>query len=84
MLYTGDVIEAFGYDVDTMLAMRAPFVVEINERRPVTGGGTQARSIYFLGCRFANRPFTADIGSADIIKMDYTVKAARILKTQYQ
>ena len=84
VLYTGDVLDAFGYDVDTLLAMRAPFVVEIAERRPVTGGGTQSRSIYFLGCRFANRPFTADIGAADIIRMDYEVKAARILKTPYQ
>lgn len=84
VLYTGDVIDAFGYDVDTMLAIRAPFVLEMNERRPVTGGSVESRATYFLGCRFSTRPFEADIGSAELIRMTYEAKAARILRTGWQ
>ena len=84
VLYTGDVIDAFGFDVDTLLAIRAPFVLEIAERRPVAGGTTQSRSTYFLGCRFSTRPFEADIGSADLIRMSYEAKAARVLRTAFQ
>jgi hypothetical protein len=84
VLYSGDVVDAFGFDVDTLLAIRAPFVIEMNERRPVSGGGIQSRSTYFLGCRFKNRPFEASIQDADIIRMSYTVNAARVLRTKYQ
>lgn len=84
VLYSGDILDSFGFDVDTLLAMKTPFVLEMGEKRPVTGGGTQGRATYFLGCRFANRPFTADIQSADIIRMDYQAKAARILRTAWQ
>lgn len=84
VLYSGDVIDAFGYDVDTLLSIQSAFVIEMNERRPVVGGGTQSRSTYFLGCRFANRPFTADIQTADLIRQDYQVKAAQILRSAWQ
>jgi hypothetical protein len=84
VLYSGDVIDSCGYDVDTMLAMAVPFVTDLNQRRPILGGGYQQRDIYFLGCRFKNRPWTADISGDAIIKMDYTVNAARILKTAWQ
>ena len=85
ILYTGDIINSFGYDVDTLLAMRKPFAIEINERRPSPSNPDviQARSQYFIGCRFANRPVSIDIGTSELIKQSCEVKAARLIKTDW-
>jgi hypothetical protein len=85
ILYEGDILSSFGYDVDTLLAMRKPFAIEIIERRPNPSdtNSVQARSKYFVGCRFGSRPETIDIGTGDLIKQDVEVKAARLIKTDW-
>lgn len=84
ILYTGDVLDAFGFDVDTLLAIRSPIVIEINEKRPVAGGGTQSRSTFFLGTWFQNRPVSYDIAGDYVIKQTVEAMAARIIRTQFQ
>lgn len=85
ILYAGDILASFGYDVDTLLAMRKPFAIQIIERRPNPNNldAIQARSKYFIGCRFANRPESIDIGSGELIRQDCEVNAARLLKTDW-
>ena len=85
ILYSGDILNSFGYDVDTLLAMRKPFAIEINERRPSPSNPDviQSRSQYLVGCRFANRPQSIDIGSSELIHQSCEVKAARLLKTDW-
>lgn len=85
ILYDGDILSHFGYDVDTLLAMKKPFAIEIVERRPNPNAldAIQVRSKYFVGCRFGDRPETIDIGTGDLIKQDCEVKAARLIKTEW-
>ena len=83
ILYSGDILDAFGFDVDTLLAIRAPIVIEVNERRPLVGGGTQSRSTFFLGVWFKNRPVTYDISGDYVVKQTVSAYAARIIRTSF-
>lgn len=84
ILYQADILETFGFDVSSLLEISPTFVLDMVERRPVAGGGIQSRSTYFIGCRFANRPFEADIHEANLIIQEVEAQAARVLKTNWQ
>lgn len=84
ILYSGDIIDAFGFDVDTLLAIRTPVVIEINEKRPLVGGGLQSRSTFFLGVWFKNRPVTYDISGEYVIKQSVEARAARIIRNTFR
>jgi hypothetical protein len=90
ILYSGDIIQSFGYDtdadiIDTLIKMTNSFAIRIGERKPnPTGTGELTRSQYFVGCRFEDRPVTIDIGTSDLIKQTCKVSAARLIKSTWQ
>lgn len=74
--------------VESLLDMQSSFDIEISESRfapdindnPVVTS-PQSRTTKLTGCRFSNRPFTVDIGSANLIRQECQGKAARITRT---
>ena len=85
ILYTDDIIDRFGYDVESLLEMKFPFVIQMKESRYTPGGfdTIQNRTTYLLGCRFSKRPLSIDIGSADLIKQSCDGNATRLIRTRW-
>jgi hypothetical protein len=85
ILYTDDIIDRFKYDVESLLEMKFPFVIQMKESRYTPGGFStiDIRSTYLLGCRFSKRPLSIDIGSADLIKQSCDGNATRLIRTSW-
>jgi len=82
ILYSGDILDRFGFGVESLLEMKFPFVIQIKEDRYKSDFQTiESRSTYLLGCRFKKRPISIDIGSADLIKQSCDGNAARLIRT---
>jgi len=91
ILYSGDIIDRVygGVNtdalIDSLLAMKSAFVIEITERRYALNQSTneENRTTLLLGCRLSNRPLTVNIGTAELIRQECTGKAARIMRTAW-